>query len=149
MLKPFLLVSAVALFVVAPSTSICLGPGCRHKDQGDRRTPPAKAKLYAIDCALCHGASGNGEPDLAKDMQLTMIDWTDSRSLAGLQDQELFKTIRNGKGKMQAEDTGRAKDDEVWNLVVYIRAMGKNVPAGSATRRCSYATDERDTRAEQ
>ena len=43
----------------------------------------AKAKkLYAMDCALCHGDDGDGKTDLAKDMQLTMIDWTDPKSLA-------------------------------------------------------------------
>jgi mono/diheme cytochrome c family protein len=129
MLKPFLLVSAVALFAIAPSTS----PFASAQEAGPKTKVTAESqakakKLYAMDCALCHGAGGDGKTDLAKDMQLTMIDWTDSKSLAGIQDQELFKTIRNGKGKMPAEDAGRAKDDEVWNLIVYIRSLGKNVP---------------------
>jgi hypothetical protein len=66
-------------------------------------------------------------------MQLTMIDWSDSKTLANRQDQELFKIIRNGKDKMPAEDSGRAKDDEVWNLIVYIRSLGKAQPAAPAT----------------
>ena len=98
-------------------------------------TPDAQArakKLYARDCALCHGDSGDGKTDLAKDMQLTMIDWTDPKTLANRQDQELFKIIRDGKDKMPAEDPGRAKDDEVRNLVVYIRSLGKAEPAAPA-----------------
>jgi len=130
MLKPFLLVSAVALFAVAPSTSpLASAQDAATKTKVTADSQAKAKKLYAIDCALCHGASGDGKTDLAKDMQLTLIDWTDSKSLAGIQDQELFKTIRNGKGKMPAEDAGRAKDDEVWNLIVYIRSLGKNVPA--------------------
>jgi len=82
---------------------------------------------------LCHGDSGDGKTDLAKDMQLTMVDWTNPKTLADRQDQELFKIIRDGKDKMPAEDAGRAKDDEVRNLVVYIRSLGKAQPAAPAT----------------
>jgi mono/diheme cytochrome c family protein len=90
----------------------------------------ARAKeLYGFDCALCHGANGNGKTDLAKDMQLKLNDWTDPKSLAAKTDAELFDAIRKGKDKMPAEAEGRAKDDEVWNLVLYIRAMSKGQPA--------------------
>ncbi len=132
MLKSFLVLPAVALFAIVPSTSFLASAqeaATKTKVTADSQN---KAKrLYAMDCALCHGASGDGKSDLAKDMQLTMIDWTDPKSLASMQDQDLFKTIRNGKGKMPAEDTGRAKDDEVWNLVIYIRGLGKAQPAAA------------------
>ena len=84
-----------------------------------------------MDCALCHGANGDGKTDIAKDMQLTMMDWTDPKSLADRQDQELFNIIRNGKGKMPAEDASRAKDDEVRNLILYIRSIRKDQPAAA------------------
>jgi len=132
MLKPVLLVSAVALFAIAPSTSpraLAQDAATKTKVTADSQTKAKK--LYAIDCALCHGATGDGKTDLAKDMQLTLDDWTDSKSLANAQDSELFKTIRNGKGKMPAEDKGRATDDEVWNLIVYIRSMGKAQPVAA------------------
>ena len=132
MLKPVLLVSAVALFAIAPSTSpraSAQDAAAKTKVTADSQTKAKK--LYAIDCALCHGATGDGKTDLAKDMQLTLDDWTDSKSLANAQDSELFKTIRNGKGKMPAEDKGRATDDEVWNLIVYIRSMGKAQPVAA------------------
>ncbi len=132
MLKPVLFVVAVALFAIAPSVS----PTAQAQDAATKTkvTPESQAKakkLYAIDCALCHGATGDGKTDLAKDMQLTLLDWTDQKSLAGMQDNDLFKTIRNGKNKMPAEDAGRAKDDEVWNLIVYIRSLGKAQPAAA------------------
>jgi mono/diheme cytochrome c family protein len=135
MLKPFLLIFAVALFSIAPSTVSAAPPQDASKSSTKVTTPDAQArakKLYARDCALCHGDSGDGKTDLAKDMQLTMIDWTDPKTLANRQDQELFKIIRDGKDKMPAEDPGRAKDDEVRNLVVYIRSLGKAEPAAPA-----------------
>jgi cytochrome c5 len=86
----------------------------------------ARAKnLFEIDCAMCHGSSGDGKTDLAKDMQLTMLDWTDPKALAGKSDGDLFNIIRNGNNKMPPEVEGRAKDNEVWNLIIYIRAMSK------------------------
>jgi mono/diheme cytochrome c family protein len=135
MLKPFLLIFAVALFSIAPSTVSAAPPQDASQSSTKVTTPDAQArakKLYARDCALCHGDSGDGKTDLAKDMQLTMIDWTDPKTLANRQDQELFKIIRDGKDKMPAEDPGRAKDDEVRNLVVYIRSLGKAEPAAPA-----------------
>jgi mono/diheme cytochrome c family protein len=90
-----------------------------------------KAKnLYQIDCAMCHGDNGNGKSDLATSMELTLTDWTDPKSLAGRPDGELFQIIRNGKEKMPPESDGRASDEAVWNLVVYIRAFSK---AGATT----------------
>ena len=87
----------------------------------------AKAKkVYNLDCALCHGETGDGKTDLAKDMQLTLVDWTDPKVLASQSDEALIDVIRKGKGKMPPEDTGRATNDEVRGLVVYIRKMAKD-----------------------
>jgi mono/diheme cytochrome c family protein len=90
----------------------------------------AKAKsLYQIDCALCHGDNGNGKSDWATSMNLTLSDWTDPKTFAGQEDWELFNIIRNGKGaNMPPEGEGRAKDAEVWNLVIYIRSFSKAQP---------------------
>jgi len=93
----------------------------------------AKAKsLYQIDCALCHGDKGSGKTDVASSMGMTMDDWTDPKTLAGKQDGELFNIIRNGKDKMPPEADGRAKDAEVWNLIIYIRTFSKGAPAAPA-----------------
>ena len=130
MLKPFMLVSAMALVLFAPLTSsaqtAAKGPAKSGADSEKAK------KVYAMDCALCHGDAGDGKTDLAKDMQLTMIDWTDPKSLADKSDQDLFGIIRNGKGKMPAEEKGRANDEEVQGLIKYIRNFSKNAPATPA-----------------
>jgi cytochrome c5 len=93
----------------------------------------AKAKnLYAIDCSMCHGDHGNGKTDLAQSMGLTLADWTDPKSLENHPDGELFNTIRNGKDKMPAEESGRAKDEMVWNLIIYIRSFSKGQAAADS-----------------
>lgn len=86
----------------------------------------AEAKsVYSRDCALCHGDNGNGKTDLASSMQLTLSDWTDSKTLAARHDGELFNMIRVGNSKMPGEDAGRAKDTVVWNMILYIRGFSK------------------------
>jgi hypothetical protein len=64
-------------------------------------------------------------------MQLTLLDWTDPKTLATRSDQQLFDAIRKGKDKMPPEDVGRAKNDEVWNLIIYIRGLSKGQPAAA------------------
>jgi cytochrome c5 len=86
----------------------------------------AKAKkMYGYDCEMCHNANGDGKSDLAKDMSLTMTDLTDSKTLAGRSDADIYNIIQSGKGKMPAEDTSRAKPDDIWNLVLYVRGLAK------------------------
>lgn len=139
MLKPFLLLSAVTLLVCAPLAVPAQPPQEAAPAASKipvKATPESQAKakkLYTIDCALCHGQSGDGKTDLAKDMQLNLADWTDPKWQSGIVDQELFNTIRHGKGKMPAEEVGRAKDDEVWNLIIYIRSLAQSAPAAPAT----------------
>jgi mono/diheme cytochrome c family protein len=94
-------------------------------------TPTAESQshakmMYGIDCALCHGAKGNGKGDLVADMQLKMKDFTDPATLKDKTDGELFYIIKNGddKTKMPAEGP-RAKDSDIWNLVIYIRTLSK------------------------
>jgi hypothetical protein len=81
---------------------------------------------------LCHGDKGNGKTDLAKDMGLTIPDFTDPKTLAGQTDGALFDLIRNGKDKMPPEVAGRANDAMVWNLIIYIRNMSKSQPPALA-----------------
>jgi hypothetical protein len=56
---------------------------------------------------------------------MTMTDWTTPGALAGKSDGDLFEIIRKGKDKMPPEEANRAKDDDVWNLVIYVRSLAK------------------------
>ncbi|HTV83530.1 MAG TPA: cytochrome c [Acidobacteriaceae bacterium] len=89
----------------------------------------ARAKqIYSWDCALCHGNNGNGKGDVAVEQKLGLLDLRDPGALKPWTDGELFYIIRNGKGKMPPED-GRAKDAEVWNLIIYLHSMSKGAAA--------------------
>lgn len=86
----------------------------------------AKAKaIYSYDCSMCHGPMGNGKTDLGKDATGSVSDLTDPTTTAHMSDTELFGLILNGKGKMPGEK-GRLKDDEIRNLVTYVRGLAKD-----------------------
>jgi len=143
MMKLLLAVSALILFPLTPSPKAATNPAAIAQDAAPAPapapTPPdtknpvkptaeskAKAKkMYGYDCEMCHNANGDGKSDLAKDMKLTLTDFTDPKTLSGKSDAELFDIIKNGKGQMPPEDATRAKPDDVWNLVLYIRGMAK------------------------
>ena len=80
-------------------------------------------KLYGFDCAMCHGKDGDGKGDMASDMK-NVTDFTNPDALKNRTDGELFYVIRKGKGDMPPEGD-RAKDDDIWNLVNYIRSLVK------------------------
>jgi mono/diheme cytochrome c family protein len=84
----------------------------------------AGKKAYALDCAMCHGASGAGDGDLAGDMKLKLKDYRDPESLKGMTDGELYTIIEKGKGQMSGEE-GRMKPTQIWNVVNYVRALSK------------------------
>jgi mono/diheme cytochrome c family protein len=91
-------------------------------------TPESQArakKIYGYDCALCHGESGDGKGEAAVDMKLKMRNYTDPEALKDLSDGELFYIIRHGRGGMPAEEEARAKDEDVWNMVVLVRSFAK------------------------
>jgi len=138
MLKSFLLFTAVVLLVTAAASAPARPPQESGQAAAQKKANPeslAKAKkVYNLDCALCHGETGDGKTDLAKDMQLSLGDWTDPKTLASQSDNALIDIIRKGKGKMPPEDAGRATNDEVRGLVMYIRKLAKDQTAPSTAQ---------------
>lgn len=79
-------------------------------------------KYYGYDCAMCHGKTGDGQGDLAVEMKLKVPDFRDPAALKGRTDGELYYLIQKGEGDMPPEGD-RAKPEELWNLVNYVRSL--------------------------
>jgi mono/diheme cytochrome c family protein len=97
-------------------------------------TPQSQARakqIYGWDCAMCHGDNGNGKGDVAVEQKLAMHDYRDAGSLGKLTDGDIFYIIHDGRGQMPAEGP-RAKTDEVWNLVIYLRKMSNTQAPATA-----------------
>jgi len=114
-----------------PAGDFKIPPDAAQQSNPVRPSPESLAKgkkIYGIDCAMCHGKAGDGKGDLAADMKLNLKDYRDSDSLKGMKDGELAYIIKNGKGDMPGEGD-RAKGDETWNLVNYVRSFAKKESA--------------------
>jgi len=79
-------------------------------------------KYYGYDCAMCHGANGDGKGDVAIDEKLKIGDFRAPATLQDKTDGELFYILKNGHDHMPAEPI-RLKPDELWNLINYVRSL--------------------------
>ena len=132
MLKPLFVLLAVLLFAPSPQQppAPAAPPGipaeAAHMVNPVKPTPESQAhvkKMYGYDCAMCHGANGNGKGDIA-DLKPPPRDYTDPAALKDLSDGEIFYILKNGKGQMPP-DGGRTKPDDLWNMVILVRSFAK------------------------
>lgn len=87
-------------------------------------------KVYSTQCALCHGKNGDGKGEMVEEMKISPADFTKPDTLKDRTDGELFAIIGVGKDPMPSQG-GRMTDQQRWNLVNYMRALGGKVPAKS------------------
>ena len=79
--------------------------------------------LYTKNCASCHGKTGLGDGVKAR----TLKDSPGDFSKADFQKQsdgDLFYKTKTGRGEMPKYE-GKLTDDEIWNLVNYMRTLKK------------------------
>ena len=81
--------------------------------------------LYGDKCASCHGNAGKGDGHDASLYDPAPTNFTDATHLSAVTDGELFYIIRNGKGEDMPPEGDRAKDDDIWHLVNYVRSLEK------------------------
>ena len=132
MLRPLFILPALLLFAgapqqpAAPPAQSAIPAEAAQMVNPVKPTPESQArvkKMYGYDCAMCHGANGNGKGDIT-DLKPAPKDYTDPAVLKDLSDGELFYLIKNGKGQMPP-DGGRTKPDDIWNMVILVRSFAK------------------------
>ncbi len=79
-------------------------------------------KTWGYDCAVCHGATGDGKGDIASTLKAPLKSLNDPATLQGMSDGEIFYIIKAGKGEMPPEGD-RGKPDDLWNLVSLVRSF--------------------------
>lgn len=84
--------------------------------------------LYATHCASCHGADGKGDSDLGYSLSAKSPDLTRGGAVSG-SDNEMFLVIKNGmkrNGKMTMPPASGVTDEEIWQIVAYVRTLAQN-----------------------
>ena len=78
--------------------------------------------VFEKSCKACHGATGEGNPNLAKMMKVEFKD-LGSAEVQGMKDADLKAVITEGKGKMKPVKTVSAGDLD--NVIAYVRTLKK------------------------
>jgi len=82
--------------------------------------PDDGGELFNQKCSMCHGADGKGYS------ALKTPDFTDPKVQAGLSDEEIVETIKNGKkGTAMPAFGDKLSEAQIKSLVAYIRSLGK------------------------
>jgi mono/diheme cytochrome c family protein len=77
------------------------------------------SETYKRKCAACHGASGDGDTMLGKNLKIRSLRSSDVQKKS---DEELFNIISKGRYKMPAFDHKLSKD-QIHDLVRHIRSL--------------------------
>ena len=91
--------------------------------EGDLDATRTGMGLYRLNCADCHGVDGSG----VRGPDLTEV-WASGRT-----DEGLFRTIRNGISGTEMSPVRRARDDEIWKILAYLRTLAKPTLTQSPT----------------
>jgi hypothetical protein len=82
-------------------------------------------KAKPLACKLCHGVTGNGESDPDFESTPSARNFTCAATMDKLSDGQLFWVIRNGAKNTAMFAFSDLSDNQIWQLVHYIRAFGK------------------------
>jgi mono/diheme cytochrome c family protein len=78
--------------------------------------------VYDKSCKSCHGPDGAGNASVAKMMKVDMRDLK-SADVQAMSDEDIKKTITDGKGKMKPVKT--VSEAALDDVVAYIRSLKK------------------------
>ncbi len=79
------------------------------------------AALYKSKCAMCHGASGQGDTPMGKTLKVKNLSTPDVQKQT---DEQLTTTVNKGKGKMPPF-AGKLTEDQVKAVIGFVRTLGK------------------------
>ena len=95
-----------------------------------RKNLSAGRKLYMGDakpfgCYQCHGINGNSKGMTALKMTMKPRDFSCKAMMKNIPDGQLFWVIKNGSAGIEMKAYKKLKDEQVWQIVSYIRQFSK------------------------
>ena len=94
----------------------------KHDLMGD---PEIGFQLYQKYCQVCHGVEGDGDGIMTKLMGIMPMDHTNPNETNSLDNEELVKSILDGKGRFMPAWRGILSRADVEALVSYIRLLSQ------------------------
>ncbi|HEY5470757.1 MAG TPA: cytochrome c [Bacteroidales bacterium] len=79
--------------------------------------------LFAKTCAACHGKTGLGDGPKSKSLKTSPTNFTKAESQNQTDGEHFYKT-KTGRGDMPKYE-GKLSDDDIWNIVNYVRTLKK------------------------
>lgn len=92
----------------------------KHDLMGD---PKVGLKIYQNYCQVCHGEEGDGDGVMTKLMGITPMDHTNKNETGLLRNEDLIRSILDGKGRYMPAWRGILSQNEAEALVSYIRLL--------------------------
>lgn len=90
--------------------------------------------LYQNNCVPCHGPTGRGDGPMAAGMQPRPSDFAEHMPPGLHTDGQIFLWIKNGyPGTGMPAWGGRLSDEQIWQLVLYLRTLAPLPVAGAGT----------------
>lgn len=77
------------------------------------------------NCADCHGKAGDGKGPIASLFQTKPRDFTCATQMETLPDGQLFWAIRTGVTGTVMPPSPKLSDEQIWQLVLYIRQFSQ------------------------
>ena len=90
--------------------------------KADATSQAAGKELWNKNCASCHGKAGLGDGVKARTLESNPGNF--SKDLNSQADGDLFYKTKTGRGEMPKYE-GKLADDEVWNVINYMRTFKK------------------------
>jgi mono/diheme cytochrome c family protein len=116
-----LLVLSLSILVLAALAGTAAGESKGNAQAG--------ASLHKQQCLRCHGEQGKGDGPASKLLNPKPHDWADKQYMSKLSDDDLYKIIAKGgpavgKSKLMTAFDGKLKENEIHNLIAFIRSLG-------------------------
>lgn len=86
------------------------------------------AKIYAVNCAPCHGAGGKGDGPAGAIFKPPPRDHTDRAYMDTMTDDDLSKVITMGgavRGKPLMPSNPQIRGDDLKGLVAFVRSLSR------------------------
>lgn len=84
-----------------------------------------QVKAKPMPCKHCHGLSGDGMGPMARGFDPPPRDFTCAQTIKGVPDGQLFWVIQSGSPGTGMLSYKRMKDEQIWQMVLYIRQLAK------------------------